>query len=756
MTLALDVRGLSKTYTKKAVDDLDLQVRAGELYALLGPNGAGKTTTLRMVAGLLKPDAGAISVFGVDVLADPIGAKRLIAWLPDEPMLYDKLTPLEYLQFVAGLWGVEPALARTRAEELLRLLDLWDVRTRKCEGLSRGMKQKAALAGALIHDPKLLILDEPLTGLDASVARLVKDLLQERVKAGATVILTTPHPRSGRAAGRPHRRDRRRQAPRRRHLGGAARRRRAGRRHPGGHLPPPGRTGVSLLGAFARLTGHEVRLIWRGATADRRSRIFLGLGAAFLVALIWLAGIPLGRFVQRMGVTATPVVVIGFDLGAVAIFTLLLSQTLAGAAAAFYERGDLDLLLSSPTPPGAVLGARAVGIALKPLLFFALLITPLVVPLAVLGAPGWLGGYGLLLALGLFAASAGVGLAMALFAVIGARATRTVGQLLAALIGAVFFLVGQARTLVPGASSVLADAITRWRAMGAFGPISPLSWPARAAMGEPGPLLALIGAAFTIFALVAFGLGRRFARDAALASGLPSGPVKADGRALSLRGFAIAPTAAVLRKELLLLMRDPTLLSQVLLRTLYVVPMTFVLFKNVSRHQGVGVALSAAALCFLAGQVAGSLAWITISAEDAPELLACAPVAPGTMRRGKLIAALGPVAVLLAAPLTALLILAPVAGAFATAGAAASAVSAGLVNLWFEKPAKRSAFRSRRGGSAVATLSELLLGAGWGAAAGLAVVGSPWSLLAAAATLIALGLLRAFAGPDALRRVAVS
>jgi ABC-2 type transport system ATP-binding protein len=189
---ALEVRGLTKLFGgKAAVDHLDLVVRPGELYALLGPNGAGKTTTLRMVSGLLKPDAGAISVFGVDALADPAGAKRLVAWLPDEPMLYDKLTPLEYLDFVAGLWGVPGKIARERAEELLKSFELWDQRSQRCEGFSRGMKQKAALAGALIHDPKLLILDEPLTGLDASVARLVKDLLQERVRAGGTVILTT-------------------------------------------------------------------------------------------------------------------------------------------------------------------------------------------------------------------------------------------------------------------------------------------------------------------------------------------------------------------------------------------------------------------------------------------------------------------------------------------------------------------------------------------------------------------------------------
>ena len=188
---ALEIRALRKAFSRVAVDDLDLTVKAGELYALLGPNGAGKTTTLRMVAGLTKPDAGSIRVFGADAIADPVAAKRLIAWLPDEPMLYDKLTPMEYLEFVAGLWGVDAKIARKRAQELLEFLALWPHRGERCEGFSRGMKQKAALAGALIHEPKLLMLDEPLTGLDAAMARQVKDLLQDRVRAGATVILTT-------------------------------------------------------------------------------------------------------------------------------------------------------------------------------------------------------------------------------------------------------------------------------------------------------------------------------------------------------------------------------------------------------------------------------------------------------------------------------------------------------------------------------------------------------------------------------------
>ncbi|HEY1545667.1 MAG TPA: ABC transporter ATP-binding protein [Xanthobacteraceae bacterium] len=188
---ALDIRGLTKRFDRPAVDRLDLIVRAGEFYALLGPNGAGKTTTLRMVAGLLKPDAGAIAVAGIDALADPVGAKRVMAWVSDEPMIYDKLTPFEYLEFVAGLWGIEARAAELRARALMEWLGLSPHAHERCEGFSKGMRQKVALAGALVHDPKVIILDEPLTGLDAGSARQVKTVLRERVAAGGTVIMTT-------------------------------------------------------------------------------------------------------------------------------------------------------------------------------------------------------------------------------------------------------------------------------------------------------------------------------------------------------------------------------------------------------------------------------------------------------------------------------------------------------------------------------------------------------------------------------------
>ena len=188
---ALDIQALSKRFDRPAVDNLDLKIRRGEFYGLLGPNGAGKTTTLRMVAGLLRPDAGSVSIFGIDALEDPTAAKQIMAWVSDEPMIYDKLTPLEYLEFVAGLWGIDPKASQTSAHDLLVSLGLEAHLHERCEGFSKGMRQKVALAGALVHDPRLIILDEPLTGLDAVSARHVKGLLGDRVRAGCTIIMTT-------------------------------------------------------------------------------------------------------------------------------------------------------------------------------------------------------------------------------------------------------------------------------------------------------------------------------------------------------------------------------------------------------------------------------------------------------------------------------------------------------------------------------------------------------------------------------------
>ncbi|MES2206587.1 MAG: ABC transporter ATP-binding protein [Pseudomonadota bacterium] len=190
----LQVKQLKKLYGSEViVDSLSFDVYPGELFALLGPNGAGKTTTLKMIAGLEHPSSGEIWVSGYAQHQNALEVKKRLAYLPDDPLLYPKLTPLEYLEFMAGLWGMKADVAWKEAEELLRYLDLWTMRDRYTETLSRGMQQKLAFAAGLIHRPELLMLDEPLTGLDAHAAHDVKQLLAARAKEDGMAVVFTTH-----------------------------------------------------------------------------------------------------------------------------------------------------------------------------------------------------------------------------------------------------------------------------------------------------------------------------------------------------------------------------------------------------------------------------------------------------------------------------------------------------------------------------------------------------------------------------------
>lgn len=191
MQAALHVDGVYKSFNKPAVEGLSFTVAPGEFYALLGPNGAGKTTTLRIIAGLTAPDLGYVEIFGINVQHEPERAKQVLAYLPDDPPLYGKLTPFEYLEFVGSLWDVPASDAQQRAEKLLHTLGLWENADQRCEEFSRGMKQKVALAGALLHQPRLMLLDEPFNGLDAHSARLVKEILFDHVGGGGSIVLTT-------------------------------------------------------------------------------------------------------------------------------------------------------------------------------------------------------------------------------------------------------------------------------------------------------------------------------------------------------------------------------------------------------------------------------------------------------------------------------------------------------------------------------------------------------------------------------------
>ena len=188
----IEIRDLTKRYGGfTAVDGISLTIPRGELYGFLGPNGAGKTTTMRMIAGILRPTSGTIHVAGIDLLADPIAAKARLGFIPDRPFVYDKLTGAEFLRFVAGLYGQDGALIERRIDELLELFELLPWKDELTEAYSHGMRQKLIISSALVHRPEVIVVDEPMIGLDPRSARLLKDLFREFVARGGTVLMST-------------------------------------------------------------------------------------------------------------------------------------------------------------------------------------------------------------------------------------------------------------------------------------------------------------------------------------------------------------------------------------------------------------------------------------------------------------------------------------------------------------------------------------------------------------------------------------
>jgi ABC-2 type transport system ATP-binding protein len=188
----IQLKALTKRYGSfTAVDAIDLDVPAGQLFGFLGPNGAGKTTTLRMIAGILRPTAGAVHIDGIDVAKNPSAAKAVLGYIPDRPFMYEKLTGAEFLRFVAGLYGQDGPVIERRMDQLLGLFDLLEWRDELVESYSHGMRQKLIISSAFLHKPKVIVVDEPMVGLDPKAARILKDLFREYTKRGNTILMST-------------------------------------------------------------------------------------------------------------------------------------------------------------------------------------------------------------------------------------------------------------------------------------------------------------------------------------------------------------------------------------------------------------------------------------------------------------------------------------------------------------------------------------------------------------------------------------
>ena len=468
-------------------------------------------------------------------------------------------------------------------------------------------------------------------------------------------------------------------------------------------------------GSFTWLLRHELRLALRG-TGTRTRWVARNLPSILLATVPTIGGVALAYLLRDTGPFSDRAVarMLGFvGAGVVTLLVLMISTAAIAVLRTFHDRHDLDLLMSSPVPSATILAATAVGVAVTVAAPFALFVGPFALASAVFGEPRWLGGLVMVGVNATVATSIALGLTSLMFGAIGARRARTIIQLGAAVMGGAVFLISQLGNVSPALTHRLYLTVTRrWP--------SPLDWPARAAAGEPLPLAAMIA-----FAGLAAWSAARFGAHHLAASADTGTSSRSVVRAGPVR-FRTGLARIIVTKELRLIVRDPELITQIALRLVYLIPMAALVLRG---RDGVdpGPAVAAAATAF-AGLLASSLAWIIVCAEDAPDLLAAAPLAAATVERAKLVAAcLAPVA-LIAVASAAIIGSAPWAAAVTLVMGVVAALTAALLQAWFGKVQPRAAFRRRRSGSFVVGLGQVALAGAWSGTATLLAHGSIWTI----------------------------
>ena len=421
-------------------------------------------------------------------------------------------------------------------------------------------------------------------------------------------------------------------------------------------------------------------------------------------------------------------------------WALMLSQAMEWATRALYARGDFDLILSSPADPNRLFAVRIAATTLGLTTMAALIALPFVDVLVAWGGWRWLGVYGAVAAVAMSAAAVGAALTLALFHLIGAKRARLVAQIVAAVIGAIFVILLQLAAIVEtGTLSRLAWLSSPTALALAPARQSLLWWPARAVLGEAAPLALVLSASALLLGLVVCALAGRFAAAAREAAGAAQSPLPARRHAGRFRRRS--PGGALRAKEWALLRRDPWLLSQTLMQLLYLVPPAVLLWRTFGDGSG-ALVLLVPVLIMAAGQLAGGLAWLAVSGEDAPDLVTTAPVTPRRVLIAKIEAVLGGIALVFAPFVAALAFASSEAAIIVAAGVTLAALAATVIQLWFRHQAKRSQFRRRQTSSRIATIAEAFSSTSWAATGALAAAGTWFAAITAVMALLVLGAAR--------------
>jgi ABC-2 type transport system permease protein len=506
---------------------------------------------------------------------------------------------------------------------------------------------------------------------------------------------------------------------------------------------------VSAPASIAWIARHELRLAWRDwlamMTAGGRTRVgtlaIVLLGVAVAMHAIALSMV--GRFAEpALDPDKTTLVVVTGSM--LLSWSLMLSQAMESVTRAFYTRSDLDLLLSSPLPAARAFAVRIGAIVLSVTAMSALLAAPFINVLALLGGARWLTAYAAVAAAAMAAVAIAALLTTALFRMIGAKRTRLVAQILAAVIGA-GFLIGLQLAAIVSQGTLSRLAVLASEPLAAIAPDagSLVWWPARAVLGNMAAAIGLLAAGCVLLAAAIAVVAPRFADCAIAAAGTAHASIRTSSAlpsASGRRGMRFrrgSPAAKLRQKEWTLLVREPWLVSQTLMQLLYLLPPALLLWRGFGGESDKEILL-VPVLVMAAGQLAGGLAWLAISGEDAPELIATAPIAAGTILRAKVEAVMGSILMVFAPFVVALALIAPAYGAVAGLGVAIAAASATEIQLCFRAQAKRSHFRRRQTSSRLATFAEAFVSIAWAAAAALAASGTS---LAAMPGAVAVGIL---------------